>query len=175
MGEVMEDLIHHNSNEQDGSGLPSSFLMARSLAPIQARFLSSHWSVEPAHNRPPKPWLARLGKILASRTAAMDPLRNGVTNDTLLRSMKAVELIRAMESVDLPCQVVSSFLYVTSHDACHLRAVKHELRLSDSSSSRVSDWLSHTHRLKNRQGLGLIHKIPDPSSRRRKLLILTEK
>ncbi|AII49531.1 hypothetical protein KR52_10305 [Synechococcus sp. KORDI-52] len=116
-----------------------------------------------------------LGKIPASRTAVTDPLRNGVTNDTLLRALRAVELIRAMEPVDLPCQVFSSFLYVVSHDACHMQAMKHELRLSDSSSSRLSDWVSQYHRLENRKGLGLIHKIPDPSNRGRRLLVLTEK
>ena len=123
----------------------------------------------------PQPWLARLGNIVASRADAMDPLNRAITNNTLLRAMKAVELIRELHPVDLPCQVVSSFLYISSHNACHKEALEQELNLTPASGSRITDWLSSHHRLKHRQGLGLIEKIRDPSNRRRQILVLTQK
>ena len=107
----------------------------------------------------------------------MDPLNRAVTNDTLLRAMKAVELIRELEkeSEKLPGSVISGFLYVCSHNACHMEAMKEDLKVTDASSSRVTAWLSHFHRLEHRKGLGLIEKIRDPDNRRRLILVLTQK
>lgn len=107
----------------------------------------------------------------------MDPLNRAVTNDTLLRAMKAVELIRELEteSEKLPGSVISGFLFAASHNAAHKEALEQELDLSPASGSRVTDWLSHSHRLQHRKGLGLIEKIKDPSNRRRQTLVLTQK
>ena len=80
-----------------------------------------------------------------------------------------------VEWATAPCQVVSSFLYISSHNACHKEALEQELNLTPASGSRITDWLSSHHRLKHRQGLGLIEKIRDPSNRRRQILVLTQK
>ena len=132
-------------------------------------------AAKPRADLPPQPWLARLIRISCNHAAVMGPLNRAVTNDTLLRAMKAVELMREMEPIDLSCQVVSSFLYVCSHNACHKEALDQELNLTPASGSRITDWLSSHHRLKHRQGLGLIEKIRDPSNRRRQILVLTQK
>ncbi|AII48634.1 hypothetical protein KR52_05695 [Synechococcus sp. KORDI-52] len=119
--------------------------------------------------------MACLGIILGSHTAAMDPLNRAITNDTLLRGMKAVELIRELHPVDLPCQVVSSFLYISSHNACHKQALEQDLDLTPASGSRITAWLSRNHRLEHKKGFRLIEKIRDPSNGRRQILVLTQK
>ena len=102
-----------------------------------------------------------------------DPLKRDVTNDQLLKLMKAFELLRLMDR-EIPGQLVSAFFYVCSHDGCHKLAMEEDLGLRTSSASRLTDWLSDFHRL-GEPGLGLIEKYTDPTNRRRQYLRLTEK
>ena len=102
-----------------------------------------------------------------------DPLKRQVTNDQMLKLLKAFELLRVMDR-EIPGQLVSAFLYICSHNGCHKLALQQDLDLKDSSSSRVTDWLSDFHRL-GKPGLGLIEKFTDPSNRRRQFLRLTAK
>ena len=102
-----------------------------------------------------------------------DPLKRDVTNDNLLKLMKAFELLRLMDR-EIPGQLVSAFFYICSHDNCHKLAMEEDLGLRTSSASRLTDWLSDFHRL-GKPGLGLIEKYTDPSNRRRQYLRLTEK
>lgn len=102
-----------------------------------------------------------------------DPLRRQLTNENMLRLMKAFELLRLMDR-EIPGQLVSAFFYVCSHNGCHKLALEQDLGLETASSSRLTDWLSDYHRL-GKPGLGLIEKRRDPSNRRRQILHLTAK
>ena len=102
-----------------------------------------------------------------------DPLKRAVTDDHMLKLMKAFELLRLMDR-EIPGQLVSAFFYVCSHDPCHKLAMEEDLGLRTASASRLTDWLSDFHRL-GKPGLGLIEKYTDPSNRRRQYLRLTEK
>jgi len=84
-----------------------------------------------------------------------------------------MELFRILDR-EIPAQVLSTFLYVASHDNCHKQAVEQELEFSSASGSRNTDWLSKLHRL-NKPGLDLIIKEVDPSNRRRQTLKLSPK
>lgn len=101
----------------------------------------------------------------------MDPVRRQVTDRSLLGLLEVIELFRLMER-EVPAQVISTFLYVATHDKCHKVALEEDLELSTASASRNTDWLSTHHRL-GKPGLGLIEKVYDPSNRRRLQLALT--
>ena len=102
-----------------------------------------------------------------------DPLKRAVTDNQMLKLMKAFELLRIMDR-EIPGQLVSCFFYICSHDGCHKLAMEEDLGLRNASSSRVTDWLSDYHHL-GKPGLGLIKKYTDPACRRRQYLQLTEK
>lgn len=70
--------------------------------------------------------------------------------------LKAFELLR-LQDEQIPGQLVSTFLYVASHNPCSKRDVEKDLQLTSSSASRLLDWLSDYHRL-GKPGLGLIVK-----------------
>jgi DNA-binding MarR family transcriptional regulator len=103
----------------------------------------------------------------------MDPLRRTLTNPSIERLLKVIEVLRLLDR-EMPAQVLASFLYVASHDSCHKQAMEEDLSFTTASSSRNTDWLSKFHRL-NKPGLGLIVKEADPSNRRRQILRLTPK
>ena len=103
----------------------------------------------------------------------MDPLARQLTNPRLGRLLEALELFRVLDR-EVPAQVISTFLYVASHNPCHKQALEQDLGFTTASASRNTAWLSDQHRLK-KPGLGLIHKYKDPSNNRRVLLALTEK
>ena len=99
---------------------------------------------------------------------------NSQTTDTRLAKLQlAFDSLREMDR-EIPGQVVSAFLFIASHDGCHLQALTDELGLETASRSRVICWLSDYHRL-GKPGLGLITKTTDPANRRRKVLRLTDK
>ncbi len=103
----------------------------------------------------------------------MDPLKRLQTDKDLNRVLKAFELLRLMDR-EIPGQLVSTFLYVASHNPCHKLALEEDLDFTTSSASRLTDWLSDYHRL-GKPGLGLIVKTKDPSNQRRIVLKLTPK
>jgi len=102
----------------------------------------------------------------------VDPLRRQVTDDQLLKLLKVIETLRILDR-EMPAQLLSTFLYVASHDGCHKPALSEDLDFSEASSSRCTDWLSRKHRIKGRDGLNLITKEADPANRRRHVLRLT--
>jgi len=103
----------------------------------------------------------------------MNPLRDNLTDPQMEKLLKVMELFRILDR-EIPAQVLSTFLYVASHDNCHKQAVEQELEFSSASGSRNTDWLSKLHRL-NKPGLDLIIKEVDPSNRRRQTLKLSPK
>ena len=103
-----------------------------------------------------------------------DPVRRAVTNEHMLKLMKAFELLRRLDR-EIPGQLVTAFFYVCSHNGCHKQALQEDLGLETASGSRLTDWLSEHHRLQHKEGLGLIEKRRDPSNRRRQILHLTAK
>ncbi len=103
----------------------------------------------------------------------VDPLKDSVTDDTLNSLFEAVQLMRLLDR-EFPAQMMAMLLYIASHNGCHKQAVEQALGISTAAGSHASDALSDRHRL-GKPGLGLIKKVEDPSNRRRKFLVLTEK
>ena len=103
----------------------------------------------------------------------MDPLRRTRTNPRIERLLKVMEAIRLLDR-EMPAQVISTFLFVASHNNCHKQALEEDLSFTTASSSRNTDWLSKLHRL-NKPGLDLIIKEVDPTNKRRQQLRLSPK
>ena len=109
----------------------------------------------------------------APRSWDSNPLKGDLTNNNIHKLLRAFELLRIMDR-EVPGQVVSTFLYIASHNPCHKQKLEQDLGFTTASASRNSDWLSEWHRLRKR-GLGLITKERDECNRRRILLRLTPK
>ena len=103
----------------------------------------------------------------------MDPLRRQLTDPDIERLLKVIERIRILDR-QFPAQVLSSLLYIASHDNCHKQALEEDLNITTASSSRNTDWLSAYHRLR-KPGMGLIIKEQDPGNGRRQQLRLSPK
>jgi|MDSV01.3.fsa_nt_gb DNA-binding MarR family transcriptional regulator len=101
----------------------------------------------------------------------------------MAKLMDVIEVFRLMDR-EVPAQVISTFLYIASHNPCHAQALGQDLTYENdkgepipmhaSAVSRNTDWLSEKHRL-NKPGLNLITKEVDPFNRRRQILRLTPK
>ena len=102
----------------------------------------------------------------------MNPIKKSVTNSKLLPLLEVIELFRKFDK-EIPAQVISTYLYVATHDKCHKVALQEELGYSSASASRNSDFLSPTHRLK-KKGFSLLNKYFDPSDKRLAVLELSE-
>ena len=103
----------------------------------------------------------------------MDPLKDSVTDDALNGLFEAIQVMRLLDR-EFPAQMMAILIYVASHNGCHKQSVEQALGLSTAAGSHATDALAGRHRL-GKPGLGLIKKIEDPSNRRRKFLVLTEK
>lgn len=101
-----------------------------------------------------------------------NPIRTQATDARLERIAKAFDLIRDLDR-EMPGQVVSTFLYIASHDGCNKQALEQDLGLTTASSSRNTDLLSSGRYGRDTSGLGLITKEKDPSNGRRQVLRLT--
>ena len=101
------------------------------------------------------------------------PIKNDLTDATMAKALAISEEFRSLDT-EVPGQLVSVFLYIASHNPCHMQAIENDLRLSPNSVSRNTDWLSKYHRL-GKPGMGLVVKIADPVNARRRLVKLTEK
>lgn len=101
------------------------------------------------------------------------PIKNELTDATMAKVLAISEEFRSLDT-EVPGQLVSVFLYIASHNPCHMQAIENDLRLSPNSVSRNTDWLSKYHRL-GKPGMGLVVKIADPVNARRRLVKLTEK
>ena len=86
----------------------------------------------------------------------MNPIKKSVTNSKLLPLLEVIELFRKFDK-EIPAQVISTYLYVATHDKCHKVALQEELGYSSASASRNSDFLSPTHRLK-KKGFSLLNE-----------------
>ena len=73
---------------------------------------------------------------------------------------------------EMPAQMMSTYLYVATHNRCHKQALEEDLKFSSASGSRNTDYLSPTHRLK-KKGFSLLEKKYDQFNRRRLTLELT--
>lgn len=101
------------------------------------------------------------------------PIKNELTDASMAKVLAISEEFRSLDT-EVPGQLVSVFLYIASHNPCHMQAIENDLRLSPNSVSRNTDWLSKYHRL-GKPGMGLVVKIADPVNARRRLVKLTEK
>ena len=103
----------------------------------------------------------------------MDPIKDSVTDDTLNGFFEAIQVMRLLDR-EFPAQMMAILIYVASHNGCHKQAVEQALGISTAAGSHATDALGDRNRA-GRTGLGLIKKIEDPSNRRRKFLVLTNK
>ena len=101
------------------------------------------------------------------------PIKNELTDASMAKVLAISEEFRSLDT-EVPGQLVSVFLYIASHNPCHMQAIENDLRLTPNSVSRNTDWLSKYHRL-GKPGMGLVVKIADPANARRRLVKLTEK
>lgn len=101
----------------------------------------------------------------------VDPLANQCTDARIEKVHQAFDLLLLLQR-EIPGQLVSTFLYIASHDGCHKQALEQELNMTTASSSRNTDWLSDGRMGIKHQGLGLITKEKDG---RRQRLRLTPK
>ena len=101
----------------------------------------------------------------------MDPLKKSITDEKLLPLLEVIELFMKFDK-EIPAQVMSTFLYVATHNKCHKLALEEHLGFSTASGSRNTDFLSPTHRLK-KKGFALLEKKYDQDNRRRIILELT--
>ena len=100
-----------------------------------------------------------------------DPLANQLKDTDLEKVRLAFNALLLMQR-EIPGQLVSTFLYIASHDGCHKQALEQELDMTTASSSRNTDWLSDGRMGIKHKGLGLITKEQDG---RRQRLRLTPK
>ena len=100
-----------------------------------------------------------------------DPLAIQCTDARLDKVHQAFDMLRLLDR-EIPGQLVSTFLYIASHDGCHKQALEQELNMTTASSSRNTDWLSDGRMGVKHKGLGLITKEQDG---RRQRLRLTPK
>ena len=98
----------------------------------------------------------------------MDPLANQCTDARLAKVHLAFNALLLMQR-EIPGQLVSTFLYIASHDGCHKQALEQELGMTTASSSRNTDWLSDGRMGIKHQGLGLITKEQDGRRQRLRL------
>ena len=101
----------------------------------------------------------------------------GVTDAEMEKLAQAIEFFRSFDNEntkEIPAQVISTFLYVASHDDCNKIDMERALKMSSASGSRNTDWLSDQHRLA-KPGLGLIIKYRDRTNRRKQVLQMTAK
>ena len=101
----------------------------------------------------------------------MDPLKRSITNRQLLPLLEVIELFMKFDR-EIPAQMMSTYLYVATHNRCHKQALEEDLSFSSASGSRNTDYLSPTHRLK-KKGFSLLEKKHDQFNRRRLTLELT--
>ena len=101
----------------------------------------------------------------------MDPLNRAITNRKLLALLEVIKLFMKFDK-EIPAQVISTYLYVATHNRCHKKALEQDLNTSSASGSRNTDFLSPTHRLK-KKGFSLLRKVVDPFNRKRLTLELT--
>lgn len=87
--------------------------------------------------------------------------------------LEFMEILRKLDR-EVPAQLISTLLYVASHDGCHKQALEEDLEFTTASGSRNTDYLSPKHRLGNKNGCNLIIKEVDPSNARRLQLRLTD-
>ena len=101
----------------------------------------------------------------------MDPFKRSITNRQLLPLLEVIELFMKFDK-EMPAQMMSTYLYVATHNRCHKQALEEDLKFSSASGSRNTDYLSPTHRLK-KKGFSLLEKKYDQFNRRRLTLELT--
>ena len=97
-----------------------------------------------------------------------DPLATQCTDPRLEKVHQAFDLLLLMQK-EIPGQLVSTFLYIASHDGCHKQALEQELDMTTASSSRNTDWLSDGRMGVRHPGLGLITKEVDGRRQRLRL------
>jgi len=93
----------------------------------------------------------------------------------MLRILTIIESLRVLD-VEMPAQVIATFLYVAScDDGCTTSELQENLGITAASASRNTTWLTGQHRSNPKRGLNLITKeIYEPNQRLRILRLTAE-
>ena len=103
----------------------------------------------------------------------MAPLKKSIERPALYRMYMAFEVLRAKER-EFPAQLVSTFLYIASHNGCRQEDLMDGTSMSSSSVSRNVTWLGPRHRL-GKEGLKLVYREIDPDDPKRYRIYLSRK
>ena len=97
-----------------------------------------------------------------------------VSNPPIVQQFKILEILRrASDTNEMPAQLISTFLYVASHEGCNQEDLMKVTGMSSSSVSRCVLWLTGQHRLDHRDGLKWIRRVRDEVDWRCYRLFLT--
>lgn len=103
----------------------------------------------------------------------MEPISLKAKAD-LNRLLDVIETLRVLD-VEMPAQVIATFLFVATHDGCTTQEMQEELGLTAASCSRNTTWLTGEHRSNPQRGLNLITKeVYQPNKRLRILKMTSE-
>lgn len=101
------------------------------------------------------------------------PTRTPITDEELLPLLEVMEEFRGFHK-EVPAQMLSTFLFIATHNPCSLKSIEEELLMRQGSVSRCTDWLADINRLR-KPGLNLIKKEADPLNASRMIVSLTAK
>ena len=87
---------------------------------------------------------------------------------------ESFELLRLLDT-EMPAQLVTTFFFIAAYGPVDTKTISTCVGMKPGSVSCNTDWLSATHRLKNRDGLGLIIKEEYPTNWRTRLCRLSPK
>ena len=110
---------------------------------------------------------------LQLRSSTLAPDKKSIERPALYRMYMAFEVLRAKER-EFPAQLVSTFLYIASHNGCRQEDLMEGTSMSSSSVSRNVTWLGPRHRL-GREGLKLVYREIDPEDPKRYRIYLSRK
>ena len=95
------------------------------------------------------------------------------TNHSLYKLYLAFDVIRSLDR-EFPAQLLTTFLYIATHNGCKQEDIITDTAMTSSSVSRNVTWLGPRHRL-GKEGLRLVYREKDPSNHKRYQIFLTRK
>ena len=101
-----------------------------------------------------------------------DPLATQCTDARIEKVHQAFDLLLLLQR-EIPGQLVSTFLYIASHDGCNSQDLAKDTGMTPAAVSRNTDWLCAKRSL-SEPGMNLITKRTDPCNKRFKVLQLTQ-
>lgn len=112
-------------------------------------------------------------QIQSKRQSVLAFKKGQLERPSLHRMYMAFEVLRATER-EFPAQLVSTFLYICTHNGCRQEDLMEATSMTSSSVSRNVTWLGPKHRL-GKDGLKWIYREVDPIDPKRYRLYLSRK